>query len=145
MTTQLLRSSTTHSSDSRYTSPALDAGIVENEPVLEGAGTFRTPGCPVFRSTVPVTFEVLMSPILMGEPVCDLVGCSDKALGPARLDAWSRCFSNCPKAAWVEHFLRFTEKGGLKLTNLKVIMNVLYPRSNAPVFALKELADHPLR
>jgi hypothetical protein len=94
MAAQSLGSSKTHSSDSRYNSPAPEGGI-ENETVLEGAGTFRASACLIFRSVMLVAFKALMRSLIVlgaGEPV-RLAGCTDELLGPAGLEVWSRSFS----------------------------------------------------
>ena len=150
---QLLGSSIAHSSDSGNISLAPEVGTSgENDPGMERAGAFRTLACPTFRAMLLATFEVLTrSLIFMGEAF-RFVGCPEEdvlglGLGIGGLGARSRRFSICPKADYIEHHLRITEGGGKKRTTiyLKVVMNVLYPRSKTCVFALKELADHPLR
>lgn len=101
MAVQSLGSSNTHSSDSRYMSPAPEAGI-GSETVLEGAGTFRASACPILRSMAPVAvaFKDFMRSLIVvgGGEAVRLVGCADVMLGPAGLDVWSRCFSYLPTA-----------------------------------------------
>ena len=121
MVAQLLGSSIAHSSDSGNISFALAPEVgTGNDPGMGRAGAFRTLACPMFRSIILATFEVLMrSVIFMGELV-RFVGCPEGVLGLGGLGARSRRFSICPQADYTERHMKITEgrgERGLRLTS----------------------------
>lgn len=107
MVAQLLGSSIAHSSGSGNISLLPEVGTAGNDPGMERTGVFRTLACPMFRSMILATFEVLMrSPIFMGGEPVRFVGCPEEVLGLGGLDARrSRRFSICPKADYIERHI----------------------------------------
>ena len=114
MVAQLLGSSIAHSSDSGNISFAFAPEVgIGNDPGMGRGGAFRTLACPMFRSIMLATFEVLMRSVnFMGE-LARFMGCPPGGvLGLGGLGARSRRFSICPQADYIERHLRITEGRG---------------------------------